>query len=804
MARIESKNMDESYRLSQEIQALRDRMTKLCAATLRINESLDFDTVLQGVLDSARSLTTARYGVLTTLDESDLPQDLVTSGMSVEHHRTLENRTPEGITMYKYLSGLLEPLRGSNYTDHVSSIGLSYILPVSISSFLTAPIRHAGESVGNIYLAKQEPGEEFTREDEETLVMFASQAALVISNARRYREERRARTDMETLIETCPLGVAVLNAKTGEPVSFNREAARIVSGLLEQDQPAEELLRLVTIKRADGSEFSLQELSLAQALSAAETVRAEEVVIKLPDGRSVATLMNATPILSTKGQVESLVVTLQDMTALEALERRRAEFLGVVSHELRAPLTSIKGSVTTLRESQASLDPAERDLFFRIIEQQANHMSGLITDLLDLARIDTGGLSVAPEATEATILVDQARNTFLSGGGRNNIHIDMETGLPLVMADRRRIVQVLVNLLSNAAKHSPEASPIQMTAAWEAVHITFSVTDHGKGLSSELLPTLFRKFSRIDGDDRGGTLEGSGMGLAICKGIVEAHGGRIWAESDGPGLGARFTFTLPVVTQADNVTIPVTHRPDGRSRRTGRERTRVLVVDDDPQTLRYVRDTLSNAGFEPIVTGNPEQVSSLMKREKPHLVLLDLMLPGADGIELMEIVTELGEAPVIFLSAYGRDQIIAKALQAGAVDYIVKPFSPTELVARIQTALRRRYTSVWTEPAEPYRFGALTINYTERRISLAGRAIRLTDREYRLLYELSINSGRVLTHNQLLQRVWGPGQLGHSGPIRTVVKNLRRKLSDNSSSPRYILTEPRVGYRMPKTQERGG
>ena len=161
-------------------------------------------------------------------------------------------------------------------------------------------------------------------------------------------------------------------------MSFNREAVRIVSGLLEQDQPLEELLRLISINRADVSQFSLQELSLAQALSADETVRAEEVVLKLPDGRSVATLMNATPTLSTKGQVESFVVTLQDMTALEDLERRHAEFLGVVSHELRAPLTSIKGSATTLRESQASLDPAEADLFFRIIEQQANHMSGLI------------------------------------------------------------------------------------------------------------------------------------------------------------------------------------------------------------------------------------------------------------------------------------------------------------------------------------------------------------------------------------------------------------------------------------------
>ena len=277
--------------------------------------------------------------------------------------------------------------------------------------------------------------------------------------------------------------------------------------------------------------------------------------------------------------------------------------------------------------------------------------------------------------------------------------------------------------------------------------------------------------------------------------------GRIWAESGGPGLGARFTFTLPMATQADYVAMAKPPRPDGRFRQVGRERTRVLVVDDDPQTLRYVRDTLSNAGYESMVTGNPEQVSSLIKKEKPHLVLLDLMLPRVDGIELMESVPELGDGPVIFLSAYRRDQIIARALQARAVDYIAKPFSPTELVARIQPALRRKHTAVWTAPSEPYQCGALTINYTERIISLAGRAIRLTDREYRLLYELSINAGRLLTHHQLLQRVWGPGQLGHSGPIRTVVKNLRRKLSDSASNPRYILTEPRVGYRMPKSEE---
>ena len=116
----------------------------------------------------------------------------------------------------------------------------------------------------------------------------------------------------------------------------------------------------------------------------------------------------------------------------------------------------------------------------------------------------------------------------------------------------------------------------------------------------------------------------------------------------------------------------------------GREQTRILVVDDDPQTLRYVRDALTEAGYSPQVTGDPEEVPRLIEAHRPHLILLDLILPGTDGIELMERVPAMADVPVIFISGYGRDQIIAKALEAGAADYVVKPFSPTELVARIQ------------------------------------------------------------------------------------------------------------------------
>ena len=189
-------------------------------------------------------------------------------------------------------------------------------------------------------------------------MLFASQAAAAIVNARTYRAEQRTRADLEALIDTSPVGVVVFDARTGNPVSFNREAARIVEGLMMPDRPVENLLEVVTYRRADGREIALGEFALARELSSGETVRAEEMVLSVPDGRSVTTLVNATPIHSADGGVESVVVTMQDLAPLQELERLLAEFLGMVSHELRAPLTSIKGSTATVLGATPDLDPA--------------------------------------------------------------------------------------------------------------------------------------------------------------------------------------------------------------------------------------------------------------------------------------------------------------------------------------------------------------------------------------------------------------------------------------------------------------
>ncbi len=777
-----------------QIANLRDRLTRLSEAGLRINEDLDFDTVLQEVVDGARTLTSSRYGAITVLDEGGQLSDFIVSGLTDEEYRVLWDM-PEGWGFFDYLSGLEEPLRVPDISSHLESLNMpTIILPILVTSLMVAPIRHHGVGMGTIYLGHGVDRQQFSQEDEETVVLFASQAAMAIANARRHREERLARADLETLIDTSPVGVVVFDAVTGEPKSFNQEARRIAAGLSNPGQSPEEGMLDLTIRRADGREVSLRDSSMVELLRMGETVRAEEIVMSVLDGRTATALLNATPILSDDGEVESMVVTLQDMADIEEQERLRTEFLAMVSHELRTPLTSIKGSVSSIMVGGADLDPAVVRQFVRIINDQADHMNALVADLLDVARIETGTLSVNPEPAEVAVLVDRARSAFVSTSGRNNLDINVEPNLPLVTADRRRIVQVLSNLLTNAARNSSESSVIRVTAVLEGVHVSISVVDEGRGIPAENLPHLFRKFSRLQSEEQGGD---TGLGLAISKGIVEAHGGRIWAESDGPGMGARFTFTLLTI---ENTGITVAPLPTMRQRESTNteERIGVLAVDDDPQALRYVRDTLVKSGFEPIVTGEPEEALRLMAEERPELVLLDLMLPGTDGIELMQDILRLADVPVIFLSAYGREEQIARAFDMGAVDYVVKPFSPTELSARIRAALRRRAVS---EPVEPYVLRDLVIDYIARRVTLAGRPVHLTPIEYRMLADLSANAGQVLSYERLLHRVWGATDAEDVRPMRTIVNKLRRKLGEDAESPGYIFTEPRIGYRMPVGEE---
>ena len=218
-------------------------------------------------------------------------------------------------------------------------------------------------------------------------------------------------------------------------------------------------------------------------------------------------------------------------------------------------------------------------------------------------------------------------------------------------------------------------------------------------------------------------------------------------------------------------------------------------VHQEAVAVDGVQGAVGKGQLQGVAGHEPGVLHPALRRAAPGQFhpLLVLVQPGdLPGIYRLG---QPADVPVIFLSAYGRDELIARAFDMGAVDYVVKPFSPTELAARIRAALRKRAAS---EPSEPYVLGDLTIDYAERRVTLAGRPLPLIAMEYRLLAELSANAGRLLTYEHLLERVWGEKSGGDVRPMRTIVSKLRRKLGDDADNPTYIFTEPRVGYRMPK------
>ncbi|MEE9198827.1 MAG: ATP-binding protein, partial [Dehalococcoidia bacterium] len=618
-----------------------------------------------------------------------------------------------------------------------------------------------------------------------------------ITERKGVEEELRAEHDrLETLVHTSPVGVFVADAATRQVLLVNQEVKRILGLSQQPEKRLEWYEQQVVYRRADGSVYPPEDLPLQRALARGETVRAEEIWFEFPDGRSVPTLVNATPVYSAEGEITAAIAVIQDLTPLEELEKLRSEFLGMVSHELKTPLTAIKGSAATVLGSRRPFEAEETRELFEIIDEQADRLRDLVDNLLDMTRIEAGSLSISTEAIDLQEVLEEAQAAFVRGGSAHQVLLQSPEELPTIQADRRRVGQVLGNLLSNAAKFSPETAPITISAEQEGEQVTVHVRDQGRGIPPEKLPHLFKKFSRLDDDSRA-RLSGSGLGLALCKGIVEAHGGRIWADSQGDGQGSTFSFSLPVaqVTPVADTARRADHL--GRVRRTG-ERTRILVVDDEPQVLRFLRRSLDEAGYQPIVTNDPSQVTRLMEVEEPDLVLLDLVLPGTNGFDLLQRIREFTGVPVIILTAQDESEDAVRALKLGADDYMTKPFSPSELLARIEAVLRRRVLPDLTEVRPPFELEDLSVNFAERTVAVGGQPVSLSATEYKLLYELATNAGRVLTHDQILHRVWGPEYSGEAELVRSFIRNLRRKLGDDARKPRYIFTEPQVGYRIPR------
>ena len=224
----------------------------------------------------------------------------------------------------------------------------------------------------------------------------------------------------------------------------------------------------------------------------------------------------------------------------------------------------------------------------------------------------------------------------------------------------------------------------------------------------------------------------------------------------------------------------------------------ILVVDDEPQIRRVLRSTLSARGYVISEAKTGEEALESLRKQGPDLILLDINMPGIGGIETCREIRRTFEAPIIMLTVRDAERDKVAALDAGADDYVVKPFSIEELLARIRAALRR-YSPPDALP--PFASKDLTIDFETRQVTLRGRSVHLTPKEYDVLKHLVANQGKPLTHRRLLQAVWGPDYGEEMESLRVVINQLRKKIETNPARPEYILTEPWVGYRFQPPRE---
>lgn len=547
---------DEVGELRRDNNLLRARLNLLCGLASKINSSLDPETVLQEIIDSACELTSARYGALGIFDQNGHVTKFITHGVSDDIRERIGD-FPTGLGLLGWLQQSQEPLRLSDLGDHPESAGFPANHP-SMKSFLGVPIRTSQESLGNLYLTEKSDGQEFSLDDEEILVSFADQAAMAIRNADRYTEEAalRRRVQIEqnrlhAILNSSAAALVVVDANDGRIILANQEVERIFGTTLNQGDGTETYRGQVEYRKPDGSVFPFDELPLQRALKNGETVHGVEVVFALPDGKNIPTLVNAAPVTDDEGVVTAAIAVFDDITTRQEIEQLKSDFLSMISHDLRGPLSAIKGL-----SSSVLLDSGPRDVdtlmeYISSIDEEVDRMNELVSNLLDMSRIESNRMPKDPEVCHLTDIVSESVRALERSrlGGQHSVTVDVPIELPEIFADYDQISRVLFNLLGNAAKYSPEGSQIRVRSHISPIDeniILTEVSDHGFGIPSEDIGKIFDKFYRVTSHTGRGR-PGSGLGLAICRAIVEAHDGKIWVETE-PGKGSTFYFELP--TQA--------------------------------------------------------------------------------------------------------------------------------------------------------------------------------------------------------------------------------------------------------------
>lgn len=395
------------------------------------------------------------------------------------------------------------------------------------------------------------------------------------------------------------------------------------------------------------------------------------------DGTIIDVSLTVSPIRDASGRIVGASKIGRDITEEKRIEverqeaeRRKDEFLAMLAHELRNPLSAINGAAQLFGklETEEELEWAKE-----VVLRQVKHLARLIDDLLDVSRISRGKISLRREPIDLAPVVGSAVEAVrpLLEERKHELSVSLVNGGLRLEADPLRLEQILINLLTNAAKYTDAGGRISLTARHEGHDVVIKVRDTGVGISAELMPRIFDLFAQ--GDRTIARSEGGlGIGLTLVQKLAEMHGGHVTAESEGPDKGSEFTIRLPALEEAS----PRKSHPRGALPRVARPSSRVLVVDDNVDNARGLSKLLRLLGHDVKTAHDGKAAVEVAKAHQPDVVLLDIGLPGIDGYEVAKQLRKeerCKDALIVAVSGYGQPEDLRRSTEAGFDHHLVKP-----------------------------------------------------------------------------------------------------------------------------------
>jgi PAS domain S-box-containing protein len=492
--------------------------------------------------------------------------------------------------------------------------------------------------------------------------------------------------------------------------SWNRSAQRLF-GYTPEEAIGQSILLIVPPERYNEEAKIISQLRKGERIEHFDTQR------RAKDSRIIDISLSISPIRDADGTIVGASKIARDVSDRKRIEedrerfleaerfareqalrvgRMKDEFLATLSHELRTPLNAVMGwarLLTTGRMSAQDLREAGQ-----IIERNALLQKQLIDDLLDMSRITSGKLRLEVLRIEPASVIDDAIQAMQPTADAKGIHIErnLDRHIGQISGDPTRLQQVVWNLLSNALKFTPRGGRVRVGLRQVYSHIELTVSDTGQGISPEFLPRLFDRFSQADASANR-KHGGLGLGLAIVKQLVELHGGSIDAKSDGPDKGATFIIRLPVLPPAfkayESSLEPSSIAENGLAK-ADLSALKVLIVDDELDARELVKRLLSESGAQVITSDCATEALRLLEQDVPDMLVSDIGMPGIDGYEFLRKVRKIqnsaaARVPAIALTAFACSEDRTRALRAGFIAHVAKPFEPSELLATIAVVAGR-------------------------------------------------------------------------------------------------------------------